>query len=166
MNKIAMTVLFVALVSCEPERSEPLGQAASSSPPSAARIAIDTPPRVAIDAPSGGGQYVKDADGFIHERSWSHADSIVGEFMRLYHRLAPNSGAVTSETTLLPGDVHIGRTTAVTLKSLLGEPATETPQDGMILLQYSSPFIGPDEAVIFHMRDNILRRVSWMYSEE
>jgi hypothetical protein len=158
MTKLPITILLVALAACAAERSVPATQAASSSPSSITRTNIDTP--------LVGDGLVREPGGIIHERNWSRTDSIVGEFMRFSQRLAPESAAVTSDTVPLPGGVRIGRTNAVMLKALLGEPAVATPENGMLLLQYNSPFIGPDEAVVFYMRGDILRQVSWLlYSE-
>jgi hypothetical protein len=142
MIKIPIAVLSIVLAACAAERSEPAAQAASSSPGSIARIGIDTP------LVSGG--LVKGPSGFSHERNWSQADSIVGEFMLFSQRLDPDSAVVTSDTVSFPAGVRVGRTTAVMLKAILGEPAAETRQDGTLLLRYNSPFIGADEDVSFH----------------
>ena len=158
MTKIRIAILSVVLAACAAERSEPAGQAASSSPGSIARTSIDTP--------LVGGGLVKGPSGLSHERNWSHADSIVGEFMLFSQRLDPDSAVVTSDTVPFPGGVRIGRTTAVMLKALLGEPAAETRENGVLLLRYNSPFIGADEDVSFHLTGNILRQVSWsLYSD-
>jgi hypothetical protein len=158
MTKIPIAILSVVLAACAAERSEPADQAASSSPGLIARTSIDTP--------LVGGGPVKGPSGFSHERNWSHADSIVGEFMLFSQRLYPDSAVVTSDTVPFPAGVRVGQTTAVMLKGLLGEPAAETRQDGMLVLQYNSPFIGADEAVNFHLNGNILRKVTWtLYSD-
>jgi hypothetical protein len=158
MTKIPIAILSLVLAACAAERSEPADQAASSSPGSLARTSIDTP--------QAGGGLVKGPSGFSHEMNWSHADSIVGEFMLFSQRLNPDSAVVTSDTVLLPAAVRIGRTTTVMLKALLGEPAIETREGGMLVLQYNSPFIGPDEEVRFHMDRDTLHQVSWtLYSD-
>jgi len=157
MANFSITILFVVLA-CAAERSEPAGQPASSSAASITRTSVDTP--------LGESGLVTEPGGFVHERNWSHTDSIVGEFMRFSQRLDPDSAVVASDTVLLPAAVRIGRTTTVMFKALLGKPAVETQEGGMLVLQYNSPFIGPDEDVRFHMNRGILRRVSWtLYSD-
>jgi len=158
MTKIPIAILSVVLAACAAERSKPAAQAASSSPSSSGRISVDTP--------VVGDGLVKGPSGFSHDRNWSHADSIVGEFMLFSQRLDPDSAVVTSDTVPLPAGVRIGRTNTVMLKALLGNPAVETQEGGMLVLRYNSPFIGPDEDVRFHMNRGILRQVSWtLYSD-
>jgi len=158
MTRISIAILTFVSAACTAESSDPGAQAASSSPGSVARTSIDTPLM--------GDELVRGPSGFSHIRNWSHADSIVGEFILFAQRLDRDSAVVTSDTISFPGAVRIGRTTAVMLKALLGEPAKETRVNGMLLLQYSSPFIGPDEDVIFYLSGNILRQVSWsLYSD-
>jgi hypothetical protein len=158
MIRISKTVLIVVLCACATERSEPSDRMTAQPQAANAPAGIDTPltQSALVTAP----------DSFVYQRNWSRADSIVGEFIRLSHLLAPSSDSVASDTVRLPGGVRIGRTTTGTLKALLGEPASENPEYGTLLLQYDSPFIGPDEAVIFHMKGDILRKISWtLYSD-
>jgi len=158
MSRIPITILFIALLGCVAERSAPAGEPDSSGLSSMARTRIDTP-LVATEL-------ITEPGGFIHERNWSHTDSVVGEFMRLPQGVDPNLPAVTSDTVSLPGAVRVGRTTESMLKAILGEPWGVTREDGMIVLQYNSPFIGPDESVHFHIRGDTLRQVSWaLYSD-
>jgi hypothetical protein len=153
MDRISVMILFVACTGCAAEHSDPAVEAASSSAASTPTVGVDTP----LDR----GPLVTDSDSFVHERKWSPSDSIVGEFMRFPHRARLDAEVLTSESAILPGDVRIGRTTMRVLKALLGEPALEKPEASAVLLQYNSPFIGPDEAVLFHFKGDTLRQISW-----
>jgi hypothetical protein len=159
MDRICVTILVVALTGCAADHSD--------SSPEAAPSGVASTTSVRVDTPQGGSALVTAPDSFVHESKWSPADSIVGEFVRFAYQRHLEAEALTSESAILPGDVQIGRTTTGMLKALLGKPALEKPEDSGVLLQYDSPFIGPDEEVLFHFTGDTLRRISWtLYSDE
>jgi hypothetical protein len=51
------------------------------------------------------------------------------------------------------------------LRDLLGKPSQQTILSDTLVLEYASPFIGPDESVLFHFVSGALREIAFSLFE-
>jgi len=150
MTRLALVGLFSLLLGCHAERPEPPWQEAPATPIPATLRHVDTL--------SGGDVLVTETDSFVHKQTWSRTDSLIGAFIKLGYK---RDGATVTSAIALPAQVQLGHTTGPDLRSLLGTPASTRQATDTILIEYASPFIGPDESVVFHLVADTLRQVSW-----
>ena len=150
MTRLAVVGLFSLLLGCHAERSEPPRQEAPATPIPATLRYVETLP--------GGDVLVTDTDRFVHKQTWSRTDSLIGAFIKLGYK---RDGATVTSAIALPAQVQLGRTTGPDLRTLLGTPTSTHQAMDTILIEYASPFIGPDESVVFHLVADTLRQVSW-----
>jgi hypothetical protein len=115
-------------------------------------------------ATSGAGdELVAEPDSFVHQRRWSLSDSLVGAWVKAGHK---RQGRTLGSGAGLPARAQIGQSTGDDLRSQLGTPSGTVVHGDTTLVTYASPFIGPDEAVVFHLVADTLRQVSWnLYSD-
>ena len=150
MTRLALVGLFSLLLGCRAERPEPPRQEAPATSRPATLRHLDTLP--------GGDVLVTETDSFVHKQAWSRADSLVGEFIKLGNK---RDGATITSAIALPAQVQLGRTNGADLRALLGTPTATHQANDTLLIEYASPFIGPDESVLFHLLADTLRQVSW-----
>jgi hypothetical protein len=159
MTHIRGLALVLALA-CRPEpQPQAVAEAHStqdSSFPSVMSLAL-------AETLPGGTILIRDgADSSLHDKDWSRHDSLVGAFMKLGWR---RGGSSVGDAATLPAEIKLGGTTAGSLRTILGGPSEESSAADTLLLQYGSPFIGPDESVTFLFVDDTLRQLRWdLYS--
>ena len=111
-----------------------------------------------LDTLPGGDVLITEADSFVHQHNWSRTDSLIGGFIKLGYK---RDGATVTSAIALPAQVQLGHTTGADLRALLGTPTSTRQARDTLLIEYASPFIGPDESVFFHLMADTLRQVSW-----
>jgi hypothetical protein len=108
-------------------------------------------------------ELVTEPDSFIHQRGWSQSDSLIGAWMKVGYK---RQGRLLESGAGLPTKVRFGRSTGEDLRAQLGTASGTAVHADTTLMTYASPFIGPDEAVVFHLVADTIRQVSWeLYSD-
>jgi hypothetical protein len=96
---------------------------------------------------------------------WSLTDSRVGAVMRIGKQRRPSKDSdftlTTSSLEVAPG-IRVG-CSADSVRALLGRPTHERALGDTTILEYASPFIGPDESVEFHVVGGTVRRIAWLF---
>jgi hypothetical protein len=152
MNQFVKLIPIVGLAACtQPRRDE-----VRREHPASAIVVVRT------DTSPGGEILVTESDSFVHLKSWSRRDSLIGALVKLGHS---RNGQSASDIAL-PADAEIGRTISAGLRALIGAPTRSWSNADTTGLEYASPFIGPDESATFVLVHDTLRLVRWsLFSE-
>jgi len=148
--------LFLALAACRSDRAPAQDAENKLAPPV---VPAQTTPE---DAAAG---LKRDPDGELHMANWSVRDSQIGAVMRIGKQRRPSQNedfAVTTSSLEVAHGIRVG-CSVDSVRALFGHPTHERVVGDTTILEYASPFIGPDESVEFHIVGGTVRQIAWLF---
>jgi len=148
--------LLLALAACRSDRVPAQDAEKNSS------ASVVTPTTTPEDAAAG---LKRDPDGELHMADWSVTDSQIGAVMRIGKQRRPSQNddfAVTTSSLEVAPGIRVG-CSQDSVRALLGRPTHERVVGDTTILEYASPFIGPDESVEFHIVGGTVRQIAWIF---